>query len=46
MKKACWEGGKEKNEIKVSVPPKQPPEPFTLKEIQAIVEKFGCDPEL
>lgn len=38
--------GKEKNEIKVSVPPKQPPEPFTLKEIQAIIEKFGSDPEL
>jgi len=38
--------GKEKNEIKVSVPPKQPPEPFTLKEIQAIIENFGSDPEL
>jgi hypothetical protein len=38
--------GKEKNEIKVSAPPKQPPEPFTLKEIQAIIEKFGSDPEL
>jgi integrase len=38
--------GKEKNEIKVSVPPKQPPKPFTLKEIQAIVEKFGSDPDL
>jgi hypothetical protein len=38
--------GKEKNEIKVSVPPKEPREPFTLKEIQAIVEKFGSDPEM
>ncbi|MEP6490801.1 DUF3596 domain-containing protein [Microcoleus vaginatus GB2-A3] len=51
---ACWELGKKKkllvenpwDEVKVSVPPKQPPDPFTLKEIELIFEKFRSSPNL
>jgi integrase len=54
MLNACWEWGKKKNlvlenpweEVKVSIAPKQRPEPFTLKEISAIVQKFRSDAEL
>ncbi|WP_339382719.1 phage integrase SAM-like domain-containing protein [Microcoleus asticus] len=45
---ACWEWAQKKKlvvenpwaDVKVSVPPKQRPEPFTLTEISAIVQKF------
>ncbi len=48
---ACWEWGQKKKlvtenpwaEVKVSVAPKQRPEPFTLAEISSIVHKFRSD---
>jgi integrase len=48
---ACWEWGQKKkllvenpwDEVKVSVPPKQRPQPFTLAEISVIVQKFRSD---
>ncbi|MGB8690843.1 MAG: tyrosine-type recombinase/integrase [Microcoleus sp.] len=51
---ACWEWGQKKKlvtenpwaEIKVSVAPKQRPQPFTIGEIGAIVHKFRSDPNL
>ena len=51
---ACWEWALKKKlvvenpwaDVKVSVPPKQRPEPFTLKEISAIVQKFHSDSNL
>ncbi len=51
MMNACWEWAQKKKlvtenpwaEIKVSVPPKQRPQPFTLAEITAIVHKFRSD---
>ena len=51
---ACWEWAQKKklvvenpwSDVKVSVPPKQRPEPFTLTEISAIVQKFRSDPYL
>ncbi|MEG5036204.1 tyrosine-type recombinase/integrase [Microcoleus sp. AT3-D2] len=51
---ACWEWALKKKlivenpwaDIKVSVPPKQRPEPFTLTEISSIVQKFRSDPNL
>ncbi|MEG3951631.1 MULTISPECIES: tyrosine-type recombinase/integrase, partial [unclassified Microcoleus] len=51
---ACWEWGQKKklvienpwDEVKVSVPPKQRPDPFTLKEIESIVQKFRSSPHL
>ncbi|MEG5170803.1 tyrosine-type recombinase/integrase [Microcoleus sp. B3-D7] len=51
---ACWEWGQKKkllvenpwDEVKVSVPPKQRPDPFTLKEIESIVQKFRFSPNL
>ncbi|MEG4633858.1 phage integrase SAM-like domain-containing protein [Microcoleus sp. AR_TQ3_B6] len=54
MMNACWEWAQKKKlvlenpweEVKVSVAPKQRPEPFTLKEINAIVQKFRSAPEL
>jgi Site-specific recombinase XerD len=50
---ACWEWAIKKKltienpwaDVKTSVPPKQRPEPFTLKEIESIVQKF-CSPNL
>jgi len=54
MLNACWEWAQKKKlvlenpweEVKVSVPPKQRPEPFTLPEIGSIVQKFRSDPYL
>ena len=54
MLNACWEWAQKKKlvlenpweEVKVSVPPKQRPEPFTLAEIGSIVQKFRSDPYL
>ena len=54
LMKACWEWGQKKKllvenpweEVKVSVLPKQRPDPFTLKEIESIVQKFGSSPNL
>lgn len=54
MMNACWEWAQKKKlvlenpweEVKVSVAPKQRPEPFTLTEISAIVQKFRSDPYL
>ncbi|MGB7709289.1 MAG: tyrosine-type recombinase/integrase [Microcoleus sp.] len=51
---ACWEWAQKKKlvtenpwaEVKVSVPPKQRPQPFTLAEIGAIVHKFRSDSNL
>ncbi|MDQ2096806.1 MAG: tyrosine-type recombinase/integrase [Tychonema bourrellyi B0820] len=51
---ACWEWGQKKKlvtenpwaEVKISVAPKQRPQPFTIAEITAIVHKFRCDPNL
>lgn len=51
---ACWEWALKKklvlenpwDDVKVSVPPKQRPEPFTLTEISAIVQKFRSDSNL
>ena len=51
---ACWEWGQKKKlvtenlwaQIKVSVPPKQRPQPFTIAEITAIVHKFRSDQNL
>jgi integrase len=48
---ACWEWALKKKlvlenpwaDVKVSVPPKQRPEPFTLTEISSIVQKFRSD---
>jgi integrase len=54
MMNACWEWGQKKKlvlenpweEVKVSVAPKQRPDPFTLKEIESIVQKFRFSPNL
>jgi integrase len=54
MMNACWEWAQKKKlvlenpweEVKVSVAPKQRPESFTLKEINAIVQKFRSDSNL
>ncbi|MEG4231002.1 phage integrase SAM-like domain-containing protein [Microcoleus sp. Pol11C3] len=54
MMNACWEWAQKKKlvlenpweEVKVSVAPKQRPEPFTLTEINAIVQKFRSDSNL
>ncbi|MEG4225900.1 tyrosine-type recombinase/integrase [Microcoleus sp. N9_B2] len=54
MMNACWEWAQKKKlvlenpweKVKVSVAPKQRPEPFTLKEISAIVQKFRSDSNL
>jgi integrase len=54
MMNACWEWGQKKKlvlenpweEVKVSVAPKQRPDPFTLKEIESIVQKFRSSPNL
>jgi integrase len=54
MMNACWEWGQKKKlvtenpweEVKVSVPPKQCPQPFTLAEIGSIVHKFRSDSNL
>jgi integrase len=54
LMKACWEWGKNKkllvenpwDEVKVSVPPKQRPNHFTLKEIESSVQKFRSSPNL
>ena len=54
MMNACWEWALKKRlvtenpwtEVKVSVPPKQSPQPFTLTEINSIVHKFRSDPNL
>jgi integrase len=54
MLNACWEWAQKKKlvlenpweEVKVSVAPKQRPDPFTLKEIESIVQKFRSDPYL
>ncbi|MEG4084046.1 tyrosine-type recombinase/integrase [Microcoleus sp. POL10_C6] len=51
MMNACWEWAHKKKlvlenpwaDVKVSVPPKQRPEPFTLTEMSAIVHKFRSD---
>jgi integrase len=51
MMNACWEWAQKKKlvlenpwaEVKVSVAPKQRPQPFTLAEISAIVQKFRSD---
>ena len=51
---ACWEWGQKKKlltlnpwvNIKITVPPKQRPQPFTIAEITAIVHKFRSDPNL
>ncbi|MEG4960326.1 MULTISPECIES: tyrosine-type recombinase/integrase [unclassified Microcoleus] len=51
---ACWEWALKKKlvlenpwaDVKVSVPPKQRPEPFTLTEISAIVQKFRSNSNL
>jgi len=51
---ACWEWALKKKlvlenpwaDVKVSVPPKQRPEPFTLTEISSIVQKFRSDSNL
>ena len=51
---ACWEWGQKKKlltlnpwvDIKITVPPKQRPQPFTIAEITAIVHKFRSDPNL
>lgn len=51
---ACWKWACKKKlvfenpwtDIKVSVPPKQRPQPFTIAEISAIVHKFRSDPNL
>jgi len=51
---ACWEWGHKKKlvtenpweEVKVSVAPKQCPQPFTLAEIGSIVHKFRSDSNL
>jgi len=52
MISACWDWGVKKKlvlenpwkEVKVSVPPKQRPQPFTREEIEKIVRKFRSDP--
>lgn len=49
---ACWEWGIKRRLIKenpwlgvkVSIPPRQPTEPFTVEEVTAIVQKFRNDP--
>ncbi|MGA9382192.1 MAG: tyrosine-type recombinase/integrase [Phormidium sp.] len=54
MLSACWNWGIKKKlvqenpwlEVQVSVPLKQPPQPFTQEEIIQIVQKFRCDPKL
>ena len=54
MMNACWEWAQKKKlvlenpwaEVKVSVAPKQRPQPFILTEINAIVQKFRSDPYL
>ncbi|MEG4166504.1 MULTISPECIES: tyrosine-type recombinase/integrase [unclassified Microcoleus] len=54
MLNACWEWGQKKKlvlenpweEVKVNVAPKQRPEPFTLTEISAIVQKFRSNENL
>jgi integrase len=54
MVNACWEWGQKKKlvtenpwaDIKVSVPPKQRPQPFTIAEISSIVHKFRSDQNL
>ncbi|GET39673.1 integrase family protein [Microseira wollei NIES-4236] len=54
MLNACWQWGIKKKlvqenpwaEIKVSVPPQQKPDPFTLEEINKIINKFRTDPRL
>ncbi|NQE35414.1 Tyrosine recombinase XerC [Microcoleus sp. IPMA8] len=54
LMKACWEWGQKKklvienpwDEVKVSVAPKQCPQPFTLAEIGSIVHKFRSDSNL
>jgi len=51
---ACWEWAQKKKlvlenpwaDVKVSVPPKQRPEPFTITEISSIVQKFRSDSNL
>lgn len=51
---ACWEWGKKTKlvtdnpwaDVRVSVPPQQRPQPFTLAEISLIVQKFRSDPRL
>ena len=51
MMNACWEWGQKKKlvtenpweEVKVSVAPKQCPQPFTLAEIGSIVHTFRSD---
>ena len=55
MMNACWEWALKKKlvttenpwaDIKITVPPKQRPQPFTIAEITAIVHKFRSDPNL
>ncbi|MEG3988929.1 tyrosine-type recombinase/integrase [Microcoleus sp. S28C3] len=54
MLNACWEWARKKKlvlenpweEVKVNVAPKQRPEPFTLTEISAIVQKFRSNENL
>jgi integrase len=54
MMNACWESARKKKlvvenpwaQIKVSVVPKQRPQPFTLAEISSMVRKFRSDSNL
>ena len=54
MLNACWQWAIKKKlvqenpwtEIKVLVPPQQPPQPFTIEEITKIINKFRTDPKL